>query len=263
MRNSCLYNKRMKLAAVIFDLDGVITSTAQAHAKSWKQLFDAYLQERAEKLGETWRPFEIEADYLPYVDGKPRYDGVAAFLKSRNIELPRGTPQDSPNQETFCGLGNRKNEIFQKTIEQEGAQVYPSTLQWIEQLKAAGIKVAMATSSKNGPLILSKAGLSETFPVTVDGNDIERLGLKGKPDPDLFLEAARRLQVNPKHSAVVEDALSGVAAGKNGHFGVVIGVVRNNSAEELKNNGADLTAENLNKINLSLLESTLASKMEA
>lgn len=235
----------MILRGVIFDLDGVVTQSAAAHAESWRRLFDGYLQGRQKRFGEPFVPFDMEHDYLDFVDGKPRYEGVRSFLASRRIEIPYGDPGDAPGKETVCGLGNQKNLFFQKWVAEHGVEVYPGSLQWIHQLKSQGISVAMATSSKNGALILETTGLEHLFEATVDGNDSARLQLAGKPHGDIFIEAARRLGLKPEQCAVVEDALSGVEAGKEGHFALVIGVARRNSKSELLKHGADVAVEDL------------------
>lgn len=238
----------MILKGFIFDLDGVVTDTAQAHASAWKALFDEYLSKRHNSHGEPFIEFGINTDYLDYVDGKPRYEGVRAFLDSRNIQLPFGDPTDGPDQETICGLGNKKNYLFKKVIEEKGVKVYKTSVQWIHQLKSQGIKVAMATSSKNGPLILKKAGLDNLFEATVDGNVSAKLELKGKPFGDIFVEAARRLNLKPSVCAVIEDAISGVQAGKEGKFLLVIGVARTNPKTALLRNGADIAVKDLGEL---------------
>lgn len=253
----------MPLNAIIFDLDGVITNTAQAHASSWKALFDAYLLSREKEFGEAFVPFEIQQDYVPFVDGKPRYLGVKSFLASRTIELPQGKPEDPPGQDTICALGNRKNHLFQEAIKREGVSIIKGTLPWIHYLKKHGLKVGMATSSKNGPLVLEMAGLTQTFAAKVDGNDIASLGLHGKPNPDLFLECARRLGLSPEQCGVVEDALSGVEAGKAGHFALVIGKVGSNGEQALLKHGADLAVQDLSTLKLSLLEEALHHKISS
>jgi len=253
----------MVLEGVIFDLDGVVTDTASAHAQSWKTLFDDYLRRRQERYGESFKPFEGGRDYLAYVDGKPRYEGVRGFLNSRSIELPYGDPRDKSDQETICGLGNRKNLLFKEIVEREGVVIYDSSLRWIRQLKSRGIKVAMATSSKNGPLVLKKAGITEIFDATVDGNDSAELNLKGKPHPDIFIEAARRIHLMPEKCAVLEDALSGVQAGRAGGFALVIGVARTNSKEALLKNGADMAVADLGELLKVDLQKLVSSRKES
>ena len=231
--------------AVIFDLDGVITQTALTHAKAWKDMFDDYLREREKKHDEPFREFTHAGDYLPYVDGKPRYNGVESFLKSRNIDLPFGSPSDSPEKETVCGLGNRKNEAFSEILEKEGAKVYESTVELLKELKEAGIRIGVASSSKNCKVVLESVDLMHFFETRVDGEVSAELGLKGKPEPDIFTVAADNLGAAYDRSVVVEDAVSGVQAGRKGNFGFVIGVARENNIAELRGNGADVVFEDL------------------
>lgn len=230
--------------AVIFDLDGVITRTAELHAAAWKALFDKYLERRSEEQ----EPFDIDTDYRRYVDGKPRYQGVQSFLESRGIELPYGDPDDDPDRETVCGLGNRKNELFRQRLQQDGVKVYESSVELLHDLREQGIRTAIVSSSKNCQAILDAAGIRDLFDARIDGVESARLGLNGKPDPDIFLEAARRLGVEPARAIVVEDATSGVDAGRRGGFGRVVGVDRVGHAEELKQSGADIVVEDLAEI---------------
>ena len=178
-----------KFDAVLFDLDGVITATASVHAAAWKQMFDEYLAERAEKTGTPFVSFEIEGDYKPYVDGRPRYDGVATFLKSRGIDLPRGEPSDDPDQETVCGLGNRKNDLIQEVLATDGVEVYEGSVKLVFWLHQQVIRQAIVSSSKNAEAVLDAAGISDLFEVRVDGVVAARKKLPGKPRPDTFLEA--------------------------------------------------------------------------
>jgi beta-phosphoglucomutase family hydrolase len=239
---------RARLDAVVFDLDGVVTQTSVVHAAAWKALFDAYLEARAAAEGHEFRPFDEKADYRLYVDGKPRYDGVHDFLASRGIELPWGRPSDSPELETVCGLGNRKNVFFNAEVKQFGIEAYPSTVALIHRLREAGVRVGLMSSSKNTAMILDVAGLTDLFEVRVDGVAGEELGLPGKPDPAMYLETARRLGVAPARAAVVEDALSGVEAGHRGGFGLVIGVDRLGQAEALRRHGADVVVHDLSEV---------------
>ncbi len=240
--------------AVIFDLDGVVTLTASVHAAAWKQLFDEFLDGRAAERGEPFVPFELESDYHTYVDGKPRIEGVKSFLASRGIELPTGTPEDGPDEPTAWGLGNRKNGYFRAILEEKGAEVDDRTVAFIRQLLDEGIRVAVASSSKNCGPILERAGLSDLFEARVDGVVSEEIGLKGKPDPDIFLEAARRVGATPERTVVVEDAISGVAAGRAGAFGLVIGIDRVGAAAALREHGADLVIESFDERSLDLIE---------
>jgi beta-phosphoglucomutase family hydrolase len=234
--------------AVLLDLDGVITDTANLHAACWKQMFDEYLQKRAAQRGETFRPFELATDYRLYVDGKPRFDGVRAFLTSREIQVPEGSPGDPPQFETVGGLGNRKNELVNRIIEDEGVEPYEGSVNLIHQLRHQGFKIAVVTSSQNCTAVLKAAKLDAVFDVQVDGNVIRAQHLAGKPAPDTFLMAARLLGVEPARAVVIEDAISGVEAGSNGHFGLVIGVARKGSAEELRRHGAHLVVNDLGEL---------------
>lgn len=236
-----------KFDAVFFDLDGVITATAKVHAKCWKIMFDEYLKKRSAKKGEPFRPFDIDTDYRLYVDGKPRYDGVRDFLSSRNIDLPEGTHEDPPTAETIGGLGNRKNELVNQVIETDGVEAYDGTIAWARQLRDVGIKVAVVTSSQNCDAVLNAIHITDLFDAKIDGNVIHEQRLAGKPAPDSFLEGAKQLGVDPARGVVVEDAISGVQAGRNGKFGLVIGVARKGNDEELKNNGADIVVKDLSE----------------
>jgi alpha,alpha-trehalase len=260
-----------RLEAAVFDLDGVITFTARVHAAAWKQLFDEYLRARAARLGETFQPFDIHSDYSKYVDGKPRYDGVSSFLQARGIQLPWGTPADSPAQETICGLGNRKDILFNAKIRELGVDVDWEAVRLVRELRARDVRVGLASSSKNAVPILERAGLAGLFEATVDGRDSERLGLRGKPEPDIFLlclqklheksaaaqkavlaaEAsapARDLAADPRLAMVVEDAIAGVQAGRRGGFGLVLGVDREHQSAALEENGADMVIRDFREI---------------
>jgi len=231
--------------AVIFDMDGVVTDTARVHAAAWKELFDAYLAERVPGSN----PFSDD-DYRRYVDGKPRYEGVRSFLASRAITLPDGDPSDPPDRETICGLGNRKDAAFLDRLRAQGAEAYPSTIGLIRSMRARGIRTAVISASRNMKEVLASAGVGPLFDAAVDGLEAERLGLPGKPDPAVFLEAARRLGVPPGRAAVVEDALAGVAAGRKGDFGSVIGVDRTGHADDLRAAGADIVVSDLAEVGL-------------
>ena len=234
--------------AVLLDLDGVITDTASLHAACWKQMFDDYLQNRATQRGEAFRPFDIATDYRLYVDGKPRYDGVRDFLISRGIGLPEGSPDDPMQAETVDGLGNRKNDLVNKIIEDGGVVPYEGSVKFLHQLRNQRFKVAVVTSSQNCTAVLKAAKLDHYFDVQVDGNTIHAQHLAGKPAPDTFLMAAKLLGVGPKRAVVVEDALSGVEAGSAGKFGLVIGVARKGNAEELRRHGAHLVVNDLGEL---------------
>ena len=248
--------------AVIFDMDGVITKTAVAHSLAWKKMFDEYLHYREEEYREPFREFTHAHDYLSFVDGRPRYKGVETFLKSRGISIPFGGPEDGPEKETVCGLGNRKNEFFNKVIEEEGVGVYNSTIRLIKELLEKRVKVGVATSSKNCALILEKAGITGLFETRVDGVVSTELRLHGKPAPDIFTTASDNLGVKYQRAIVVEDAVSGVQAGARGNFGLVIGVARENNSHELKTNGADLVVEDLSEVNVDELNRLISLKQK-
>lgn len=234
--------------AVLLDLDGVITDTASVHAACWKQMFDEYLQRRAAQRGEAFRPFDIAADYRHYVDGKPRFDGVRDFLASRDIQLLEGTPDDPSLAETVGGLGNRKNDLVNRIIEEKGVEPYEGSVKLIHQLRSRGFKIAVVTSSQNCAAVLKTAKLEDFFEVQVDGNTIHAQHLSGKPAPDTFLMAAKLLGVEPTRAVVIEDALSGVEAGSAGGFALVIGVARKGNAEELRRHGAHLVVSDLGEL---------------
>jgi len=234
--------------AVLLDLDGVITDTANLHAACWKQMFDEYLQKRAAERGEPFRPFELATDYRLYVDGKPRFDGVRDFLTSRGIQLPEGSSDDPPQAETVGGLGNRKNDLVNIIIEERGVEPYKGSVKFIHQLRRQGFQIAVVTSSQNCEAVLKAAGLDAFFDVRVDGNTIRAQHLAGKPAPDTFLVAAKLLGVEPTRTVVIEDAISGVQAGSNGNFGLVIGVARKGNADELQRNGAHLVVKDLGEL---------------
>ena len=239
---------RDRYDAVLLDLDGVITDTANLHAACWKQMFDEYLQRRATQRGEPFRPFDIATDYRLYVDGKPRFDGVRDFLISRDIQIPEGSPDDPPQTETVGGLGNRKNELVNKIIEDVGVEPYEGSVNLIHQLRHRGFKIAVVTSSQNCEAVLKAAKLDSFFEVRVDGNVIHEQQLAGKPAPDMFLMAARLLGVEPTRAVVIEDALSGVEAAFNGNFGLVIGVARKGNADELQRHGAHVVVNDLEEL---------------
>jgi beta-phosphoglucomutase family hydrolase len=231
--------------AVLFDLDGVLTATARVHAAAWKEAFDEFLKRRADKKNEAFKPFDLKADYEDYVDGKPRNDGVKSFLASRNIELPYGNPDDPPDKETVCGLGNRKNKLFEEALKSGGVQVFDGSVAWLRYLRTQGIKTAVVSSSKHCQMVVEAAGIADLFDARVDGGVAEAQHLRGKPEPDFFLKAAELLQVKPLRAVVVEDALAGVEAGRNGGFGLAIGVDRKGDAEDLRRHGADLVMTDL------------------
>jgi beta-phosphoglucomutase family hydrolase len=233
------------IAACLFDLDGVLTQTAKVHAAAWKEMFDGYLRERAERTGEPFVPFDAGADYDEYVDGKPRYDGVRSFLESRGIGLPPGTPDDAPTEETVDGLGNRKNELVLELIRRDGVQAYEGSVRYVRAARNAGLRRAVVSSSTNCRDVLEAAGLIDLFDAVVDGVVAARDGLKGKPAPDTFLAGARALGVEPRQAAVFEDAVAGVEAGRAGGFGYVVGVDRVGHADALRAHGADVVVRDL------------------
>ncbi len=228
--------------AALFDLDGVITPTAEVHMRAWAQMFGDFLASRG-----VQEPY-TDDDYFRFVDGKPRYDGVRSFLESRGIELEEGTPDDAPDTETVAGLGNRKNAVFEEILERDGVEAYPGSVALVDHLAAAGTPMAIVSSSRNAPAVLRAAGLIDRFQVIVDGNVAAARRLAGKPAPDTFLLAAQQLDVEPARAAVFEDALSGVAAGKAGRFGVVVGVDRGGGAEPLREHGADEVVSDLREV---------------
>jgi alpha,alpha-trehalase len=239
-----------EIEAVIFDMDGVITNTAAIHAAAWKQMFDQFLSQHAKQYRGRFRAFDAERDYRRYVDGKPRYDGVKSFLESRGISLPYGSPDDSPDSQTICGLGNRKNGYYLERLRKQRVKPYPSSVKLIKQLKKGGIRTAVISASRNAGMVLEAAAIGGLFDVKVDGVDSDDLHLKGKPDPAIFLEAARRLGVKPGKAAIVEDSLAGVEAGRRGKFRLVIGVDRVGQGRELKKRGADIVVEDLSQLKI-------------
>lgn len=233
--------------AVLFDLDGVLTRTARLHAAAWKQVFDRFLAERAERTGEPYHPFTQE-DYRRYVDGRPRLEGVRTFLDSRRLLLPEGSQADGAEQESVHGLGRRKTACYLEALRTQGAQVDPAAAQLVARLRAAGVRTAVVTASRNCTQVLRAAGLGGAFDVQVDGVEAARLGLAGKPRPDTFVEAARRLGVEPARAVVLEDALAGVEAARRGGFGLVIGVRRADPPGALLAAGAHVEVEHLGEL---------------
>jgi beta-phosphoglucomutase family hydrolase len=224
------------IAAAVFDLDGVITRTERVHAAAWKQAFDAFLLDRATQTGEAFVPFDPVADYLAHVDGKPRRDGVVDFLHSRGIDT---------SDDAIDAIAREKNELFRALVDQMGVDVFPSSLVFVRALRRAGVPTAVASSSRNCARILEAAGIGALFGIRVDGNDLALLGLPGKPAPDLFLEAARRLQVRPARAAVFEDAAAGVEAGRRAGYGLVVGLARSGNEAALRDAGADIVVDDL------------------
>jgi alpha,alpha-trehalase len=247
---------------VIFDLDGVVTDTAMVHAAAWKQLFDEYLAGRPDRAGEDHGPF-TDADYRRYVDGKPRYEGVADFLGSRGVSLPRGEPTDAEATESICGLGNRKDSYFRERLEADGVTVFESTVALVRQLQRAGVRTAVFSASRNCRHVLERAALGDLFPVQVDGVVADELGIPGKPDPAMLLEAADRLDLDPARVVVVEDARAGVEAGRRGGFGLVIGVDRTGHPEALREGGADVVVTDLAEVGIVRTERPLLDVPDA
>ncbi len=238
-----IHNK--ELDTVILDMDGVITQTAIVHARAWKKMFDAFLEEYS---GKDFEPLDIEHDYNEFIDGKSRLDGIRSFLSSRNIELPEGDPGDDPSANTVQGIGKRKNEIFLEVIEKDGVDVYEDTVEMLETWKKEELKLAVISSSRNCRYIIEKAGLTPMFEVIVDGIKLEKENLSGKPKPDIFIKAAEELGSEIMRSMVIEDAISGVQAGRKGNFGLVVGVDRNNKTDSLKKAGADIVVKKLTEL---------------
>ena len=223
--------------AVLFDLDGVITATAKVHAACWKKMFDEFLRRRPD---EPFSSFDIQTDYPTHIDGKLREDGVRSFLQSRGIYLPEGDPADPPSYETVHGLGKLKDRMFKEILRTEGVEVYEGAVELVNQLRGQEIKTGVVSASKNCKSVLEAASIDHLFDVRVDGEVANQLKLPGKPAPDKFLKAAQQLGVKPERAVVVEDAISGVQAGRAGGFGLVVGVDRKGQAEELKKNGAHI-----------------------
>lgn len=239
------------MTAFLFDLDGVLTPTAKVHDAAWKQTFDDFLHARD---GDNFTPFDPDADYLTYVDGKPRADGVRDFLASRDITLPEGSPDDPPDQApdavTVAGLGNRKNEVLVERIQTDGVQPYPGSLRYLRAVRDAGMSTAVVSSSANCRAVVDSAGLTGLLQVRVDGVTSRELKLIGKPAPDIFLQAARQLGVPASSAAVFEDALAGVAAGRAGGFGWVVGVDRlgGDHGRNLLDAGAETVVSDLDEL---------------
>ncbi|MGV0627007.1 beta-phosphoglucomutase family hydrolase [Mycolicibacter minnesotensis] len=234
--------------ACLFDLDGVLTDTASVHTRAWKTMFDAFLSARAEQTGQTWTPFDPVDDYRRYVDGKKRDDGVRSFLASRDITLPDGAHDDPPDAETVHGLGNRKNEAFRVTLQADGVEVFEGSRRYLAAVTAAGLATAVVSASANAGEVLAITGLDAFIGERVDGVTLRTEHIAGKPAPDSFLLAAQRLGVTPTESAVFEDALSGVAAGRAGGFGLVVGVDRVGQREDLLTHGADIVVADLEEL---------------
>jgi beta-phosphoglucomutase family hydrolase len=234
-----------EVAACLFDMDGVVTQTAVVHAAAWKEMFDEFLREHAKSTGTEFVPFDTHADYDAFVDGKPRLDGTRAFLESRDIHLPEGSPDDPPGKATIQGLSNRKNDLVLAKLAAGGVQVYDGTITYIRAVREKGIATAIVSSSANTKQVLDSAGIAGLFDVRVDGQIATERGLRGKPAPDTFLAAAKDLKVPASRAVVFEDALAGVEAGRAGHFALVVGVDRVGQAEKLKEHGADVVVKDV------------------
>ncbi len=232
------------ITALLFDLDGVLTQTSKVHFKAWKETFDAYLKSRD---GDGFAEF-TQDDYNEYVDGMPRYDGVRSFLKSRDIELPEGSTDDSPDAETVDGIGNHKNDLVLEIIERDGVEVYDGSVAFVKAARQAGLRRAVVSASANCRAVLKSAGIDDLFEQIIDGNTTDEQHLKGKPHPDTYLAGAKALGVDPVHSAVFEDATAGVQAGHDGHFGYVVGVDRVDHAQALTEHGADVVVKDLSEL---------------
>ncbi|GLY05947.1 hydrolase [Actinoplanes sp. NBRC 101535] len=236
------------MTACLFDLDGVLTQTALVHGAAWKQTFDSFLESWSERHDQPFVPFDAGVDYHRYVDGRQRADGVRSFLASRDITLPEGDPDDGPDQETVNGVGNRKNLLVLQKIKEGAVEVYPGSVEYLKAAKAAGLRRAVVSASANCKDVLEAAGIADLLEVRVDGVVARELGLPGKPAPDTFLLAAKQLGIPPENCAVYEDAQAGVAAGKAGGFGIVIGVDRVGQAEALREHGADVVVTDLSEL---------------
>ena len=233
------------IVACLFDLDGVLTQTAKVHARAWKETFDAFLKERAQRTGEEFRAFDEVTDYDEYVDGKPREEGVRSFLAARHIPVPEGSEGDPPDADTVHGLANRKDALFLQLIRSRGVEPYEGSVRYVHAAREARLKLAVVTSSRHCDEVLAAASLQGLFDAKVDGNVAHAKGLTGKPAPDTYLEAARMLEAAAHDSAVYEDALAGVQAGRAGGFGMVIGVDRAGQADALRTHGADIVVDDL------------------
>lgn len=248
--------------AVIFDMDGVVTRTADLHAAAWKKLFDDFLRQHSVATGIPFRAFDSQADYLTYVDGRPRYDGVRSFLAARGIELPEGSPADPPEAQTIYGLGKRKDALFERALRRGGVEVYASSIALIRALRTRRIRTAVVTSSRHGAEALRTTGIEDLFDVRLDGTDIDKLQLRSKPDPDALLECMRRLGVTSARSVVIDDAISGVEAARNGDFGLVVGVDRGGNREALETHGADFVVSDLGELSVDELNARLRARQE-
>jgi beta-phosphoglucomutase family hydrolase len=236
------------VTACLFDMDGVITQTAKVHDAAWKEMFDEFLRDWSAARNEPFKPFDPVDDYDEYVDGKPRTEGVRSFLESRGIELPEGQESDKPGTPTLNGLGNKKNELFTVVLKRDGVQAYEGSVRYVKAAREAGLRTAIVSSSANTVAVLQAAGISGLFEVRIDHQAAAEHHLKGKPAPDTFLEAARQLGATAASACVYEDALAGVAAGRAGNFGLVVGVDRVGQADQLHAHGADVVVKDLTEL---------------
>ncbi|MDB4938422.1 MAG: Beta-phosphoglucomutase [Labilithrix sp.] len=236
------------IGACLFDLDGVLTRTAKLHAAAWKKMFDAYLQKRSRATGEPFVEFDAVRDYQSYVDGKLRVDGVRSFVASRGIQLAEGEEGDPPEAGTAYGLASRKDEIFVDLLRRTPVATFDGSVRYVRAARQAGLRTAVVSSSKHCREVLVSAGIADLFDAEIDGNVAAREHLAGKPAPDTYLAAARALGVAPARAAVFEDALAGVEAGREGHFGHVVGVDRVGHAEQLRRHGADVVVTDLSAL---------------
>jgi alpha,alpha-trehalose phosphorylase len=234
-----------RYSAVLFDLDGVLTSTTALHAACWKEVLDPVIREWGRRTGTCQPEFDLDREYVALLDGKPRHDGVRDFLRARVIDAPEGSPASSPGEWSVHGIANRKQALVRLSLARDGVEPLVGSVRWVEHLLRKGVRTAVVSSSASSRAVLRAAGIGHLFDVTVDGHDVDRLGLRGKPAPDSFLEASARLAVHPVRAIVVEDALAGVAAARAGRFGLVIGVARNASRAALLSAGAHLTVADL------------------
>jgi beta-phosphoglucomutase family hydrolase len=233
------------ITTCLFDMDGVITQTAKVHDAAWKEMFDEFLRDWSAAHNEKFVPFDPVDDYDEYVDGKPRLEGIESFLESRGIKLPEGQESDKPGTQTVYGLGNRKNDLFMQVLKRDGVQAYDGSVRYVKAVREAGLRTAIVSSSANTVAVLQAAGVADLFEVRVDHQVAEEHQLRGKPAPDTFLEAAKMLGVAAANAVVYEDALAGVAAGRAGHFGFVVGVDRVGQADQLHAHGADVVVKDL------------------
>ncbi|MGH7057729.1 MAG: beta-phosphoglucomutase family hydrolase, partial [Acetobacteraceae bacterium] len=248
------------LEAVLFDMDGVLTRTAELHAAVWKEVFDQLLRSHAEAHGTPFVPFDAASDYLTYVDGRSRREGARNFLESREIELSEKAPPDAPGLASVEAIAKHKDALFTDALRRDGARVYDSTLQLIRALRGQAVRTGIVTSSRNGREVLRRAGVEALFDARVDGIDIDERGLKSKPDPDAFLQCAAALGATPARCVLIEDASAGVEAGRRGGFGLVIGVDRGGNREALAASGADMVVEDLREVDLPLLRARIRDR---